>query len=191
MLLLLFNSHGQIVPFTPNLYSRQTWLEGLISVIQGVWPELTGIYKAQNLNRTNWEKLVGRNILTAPYCIIETGESYQEDWARDSITWRQPVSVWYVCSTTASSAYSSSASGYDATRFAESKAIDLASNLLSYSQPPSGTFQLMNIEPQISVSEWSVPNQTLYTLQMPFFISEVRTNLLWGASNLNGDLWVT
>lgn len=185
MLLLLFNG-GTVIPITPTTYISETWWPGLVSVLQGVCSEATAIIKTSNMNRANWENLLKRGKLQTPYILVESGRARQEDWGRDNIAWRQPVSIHYLTSTTAASAVRSGG-GYDSHLWAESRAIDISTNIINY----QGThFHTFNEYPVFSVNEHSPANQVLYSLEAPYIASTVEVELLWGGSNVDGTLWV-
>lgn len=152
--------------------------------MQGVVPEISVIVRAQNLNRRNWTNLIKEKKLVPPYCIVESGESIEEDWARDNISWRQPVKVHYIASTEDSNALTGE--GYDIARYCESKVLNIATSALTY---VGSGMQLAGKLPTTNISDWTMVNQVIYKINAPVFAGTVTMELLWGAYNGAGTLW--
>lgn len=186
MLILLFNSSTGdviIVPIPTSFDSNEGWWVDLVGVIQDTWPELTGIYRTQSLNRSSWELLVKQNKLTPPFCVIETLPQKEEGWGRDNFVYRQPLNIWYVSNTQSASAVYGG--GYDITRYTLGRAQQMKLALATHS---GSGFQMAGDNPTCDVSHLSAANEIFYKMQSQFFSSLTQASLLFGDWNGNGDL---
>lgn len=124
------------------------------------------IYRAQQINRSNWREAIIGGQLPVPYQVVHVLKATIADGALDNVEYFLPLTIYGVYSVADpfASIEGNGKPPFDITTYVASQAAALRDGLLAYG---GGTFQITEEVPFIDVSDTNAPNERFLVNNAP------------------------
>ena len=143
-------------------------------------------WRSTQINRVNWRELMTENSpqLAPPFFVVHVGKPALADGALDAITYKYPVCVYGVYSTTdANAKISSGPDRYDIASYAWNRAIVLMRALAANSGGATGNaFFVADDAPVVSIAEDNAANNQYFKQNAPLFAFSLDCNIMVGST---------
>lgn len=156
-------------------FESAIWAD-ILALIQATWPEVTGVYRDDLLDRNSWRALLNGGTLVPPFALVGLSQSEGEDWGIDNEAYRLPVTVSYVVRRDDSR--SAVTGGFDVQTLLLNQLQTLREALIAH----EGAFQLAGDPPELSLDESNPDPLLLRKEGLPLAVGLLKFRALVGQS---------
>lgn len=133
------------------------WL-AVVAVLQGV--KNVPVVRRSQMNRFNWKDEFEAGAVPAVFWIVDIQDSVEETWATDTLSYRWPLSIFFVRPKNLTAAETTAGTTVEA-----GIEVRLASARDAFAYYSGSAFQLAGVNPTRSISDSNPANAVFYELE--------------------------